>query len=294
VTRLAATVAAHGLPSRHTPPRAPLPDDEFDQLLAQCEDYRLIGFLGFAVGAAAWPATAGQRHALEGRIAAWSVHALRAERLVLRASALLFAEDIRSRVLEGVALAHTAYAQPELRVFADVDLLVPGPDLARAVAVLGDGLGAERVQPEPRPGFDARVGTAVPLRVGHLGITLHRVVVEDAFGLTVQADDLFAPPYRFPLGGYELEALPMPQRLLHAASTAAVDRPARRVSLRDVAQLVLREHPNLVDVLLMARAWRCEAALAKAVTTAWDALALEGRPRIVEWADNFAPDRLGS
>ena len=110
----------------------------------------------------------------------------------------------------------------------------------------------------------------------HLELDLHRVFVEGALGLTVELDDLFAPPYRFPLGGYELEALPMPQRLLHACYAAALRRLAPRlVSLRDVVQLVLREQPNLVDVLLMAHAWRCEVVVASAISTAWRELAIE-------------------
>ena len=45
--------------------------------------------------------------------------------MLLRALEVLAAAGIPSRVLKGVALAHTAYPQPELRVFGDVDLLVP-------------------------------------------------------------------------------------------------------------------------------------------------------------------------
>ena len=117
--------------------------------------------------------------------------------------------------------------------------------------------------------------------------------MEGALGLTIQLDDLFAPPYRFPLGITELEALPMPPRLLHACYAAALgDWPPRLISLRDVAQILLRERPHPADVLLMARSWRCEVVVAWAITTAWRELALTDRPSLVEWAERFTPSRL--
>jgi hypothetical protein len=125
-----------------------------------------------------------------------------------------------------------------------------------------------------------------------LELDLHRTFVDGAFGLTVQLDDLFAPPYRFPLGVCELEALPMPQRLLHACYASALgDWPPRFSSLRDLAQIVLREGPHLVDVLLMARAWRCEVVVAQAITMAWEELGLTDRTPLVEWAHKFEPSR---
>jgi hypothetical protein len=58
-----------------------------------------------------------------------------------------------------------------------------------------------------------------------------------------------------------------------------------------VVQLVTFEKPNLLDVLMTARAWRCEVVVAKAVTTAWDTLEITAEPPIVAWARQFEPDR---
>ena len=85
---------------------------------------------------------------------------------------------IESRVLKGVALAHTAYDDPADRVFADVDLLVPGDELTRAATVLTAALGAERPVPEIRPGFDDRFGKEAMLKVDGLELDLHRTFVE--------------------------------------------------------------------------------------------------------------------
>jgi Uncharacterised nucleotidyltransferase len=293
VNEIAAAVAAYGVPSRAVLPSKLLDGAEFTGLLAACEQHRLIGFLGEAVRDDALALDDDQHERLEEQLDAWAAHALRAERMLLRALDLLARANVRSRVLKGVALAHTAYARPELRVFGDVDLLVPSGDVLRAVEVLTAGLDSERAQPELRPGFDERFGKEVMLRGGeHLELDLHRVFVEGAFGLTIELDDLFAPPYRFPLAGYELEALPMPQRLLHACYAAALgDWPPRLGSQRDVVQLVLRERPHLADVLLMARAWRCEVVVARAVTAAWRDLAIIEEPPIVAWAKLYRPSR---
>jgi hypothetical protein len=284
-------IAAHGLRSRHELPTAPLDADTAQELVAGAESHRVLGLLTAAMRSDAIELPDDERASLELLERAWLGHDLRLERLMVRARARLRAEGIASRVLEGVALAHTAYREPSMRVFGDVDLLVPGDRVLDAIRVLEEGL-ATRAQPELRPGSDERFGSEVLLGTGELEIDVLRVFVEGAPRRTIDTSDLFAPPYRFGLGGDELETLPMPQRLLHACDVAALgDCRPRLISLRDVAQLVLSERPNLVDVLLMARRWQCEAVVALAVSTAWDRLALTDRAPIVDWADNYAPSR---
>jgi hypothetical protein len=288
-------VAAYGLPTAAVLPADPLPETEFDLVLSSCTAERLLGLLGEAVGAGRFPVTEPQWARLEAMLLSWSLHELRVEQAVLRGVAALTESGIASRVLKGVALCRTAYDEVEHRAFGDVDLLVPSGRVHDAVAVLTAALDAERAQPELRPGFDERFGKEVLLKYGPdraFEFDLHRVFVDGAFGLTIVTDDLFAPPLRFPLAGYELEALPMPQRLLSTCYAASLgDWPPRLISLRDVVQLVLREQPNLVDLLMMARAWRCEVVVADAVETAWDTLQVEASSPIVTWARNHTPDR---
>lgn len=292
MTTGAAAIAAYGLPTTHTIESVPLDDEAFERVCAACENHRLLGLLTKAVRDEQVVLTEGQHDELELQYRAWLEHALRVERLVLDATLVLDQHRIPSRVLKGVALAHTAYDDPNERVFGDVDLLVPGAQLTRAARVLADALDGTRAQPELRRGFDDRFGKEAMLKVRGLELDLHRTFVEGAYGLTVRLEDLFAPPYRFPLGVHELEALPMPQRLLHACYAAAFgDWPPRLISLRDLAQIVHREQPNLTDVLLMAREWQCEPIVARAVTLAWDQLALVRRPPLVEWAHRFEPTR---
>ena len=290
MTVAGAAVAAYGLPSAHSLEHADR--SEFGALLAECERERLTGLLARAVRDGQVVVTDDERDELEGVFRSWLTHALRVEQLVLEVTSELDRAGIDTRVLKGVALSHTAYPDPSDRVFGDVDLLVPGHELRRAAEVLGRRFDAPRAQPELRPGFDDRFGKEVMLRVHRIEVDLHRTFVEGAYGLTVQLDDLFAPPYRFPLGGHEFDALPQPQRLLHACYAAALgDWPPRLMSLRDVAQLLLKEQPHIVDVLTMARRWRAEAVVARAVVTAWEVLALTQRPPIVNWAFNYTPGR---
>ncbi len=294
VDELAVAVAAYGLPSTHRLPDLPLADAAFSMLLLRCEAERTLGLLGAAVRDHQLAVNDEQRILLESSWSSWLSHSLVIERLVLRALAILRAAGVPSRVLKGVALAHTAYPHPEQRVFGDVDLLVSGADLQRAVSALCGELDLTRVQPELRPGFDARFGKEVLLRAPDgLELDLHRVFVDGALGMTIALDDLFTPAYRFPLGGLSVEALPMPARLLHACYAAAIgDWPARLGSLRDVAQLVVRDRPHLADVLITARRWRCELVVARAVDAAWRELAIVPRPPIVEWAARYQPNRM--
>jgi hypothetical protein len=292
MTVTAAQVAAHGLRTHQPIDGETVDVPAFRELLNECERHRLLGLLARAVRDGALVIERESHDALEDLLRGWLGHALRVERLLLDARTILRRAAIPNRVLKGVALAHTAYVDPELRVFGDVDLLVPTGRFLEAVAALERGFDTTRAVPELRPGFDERFGKEVMLRCNGLELDLHRIFVEGALGLTIDTADLFAPPYRFAFGGTDLEALPMPPRLLHACYAAALgDWPPRLMSLRDVAQLVRYEQPNLVDVLLMARRWQCEVVVARAVTTAWEELGLTDRPPIVEWAQRYRPNR---
>ena len=157
----------------------------------------------------ALPVTASQHDRVEERLEAWLAHALRIERLLLDATAALDAAGLEHRVLKGAALAHLAYPDPAWRVFGDLDLLVPGPDLTMAVGVLERALGVSRVEAELRPGFDDRFGKEALLRApGGPELDLHRTFVQGALGLTVELGDLFVPGQQFSLGGRPLQALP--------------------------------------------------------------------------------------
>jgi hypothetical protein len=282
-------VAANGLPSNSHLGAIEL---EIEPLVSECERERLIGLLARAVRDDVCIVTDDVRERIERVFRGWLTHALCVERLLIDATIALDRAGIDSRVLKGVALSHSAYPDPAVRVFGVVDVLVPGNQLRAAAQVLADRFDAPAPPPELRRGFDDRFGKEAMIKVGAVELDVHRTFVEGAYGLTVDLSELFAPPYRFPLGGHELDALPQPQRLLHACYAAAFgDWPPRLISLRDVAQLILKEQPHILDVLTMARRWQAEAVVASAIVATWTELSLTDRPPVVEWAFRYEPTR---
>jgi hypothetical protein len=289
MTVAGAAVAAYGLPSNRHLGAIEL---EIEPLVSECERERLIGLLARAVRDDVCIVTDDVRERIERVFRGWLTHALCVERLLIDATIALDRAGIDSRVLKGVALSHTAYPDPADRVFGAVDVHVPGNQLRAAAQVLADRFDAPAPPPELRRGFDDRFGKEAMIKVGAVELDVHRTFVEGAYGLTVDLSELFAPPYRFPLGGHELDALPQPQRLLHACYAAAFgDWPPRLISLRDVAQLILKEQPHILDVLTMARRWQAEAVVASAIVATWTELSLTDRPPVVEWAFRYEPTR---
>jgi hypothetical protein len=288
---LLAACAAYGLPTSYQLPGGRLSAEAFSTLLAHAEHHRLLGFVGAAVRDGALVLDSDQHAAIEEKLEGWLAHALRVEALLLSTTKALERAGVDSRVLKGVALANTVYEDPALRVFADVDVLVPSADFGKAARVLDAALGTERALPELRPGFDTRFGREALLRSEtNLELDLHRTFVDGAYGLTVDLEDLFVAPRRFALGGRDVTTLAPPQQLLSSCYSAALgDWPARLASQRDVVQLLQVDPPSNGDVLDLAHRWRAEAVLARALCQAWTMLDPQFTPPLVAWARDFTP-----
>jgi hypothetical protein len=292
-----AACAAYGLPTSNHLPRGPLGHNAFTALVAQAEYHRLLGFLGAAVRDGALVVDPDQHADLEEKLEGWLAHALRLEALLLSTIEQLERAGVDYRVFKGVALANTTYEDPSLRVFADVDVLVPSSDFAVAASLLDTTLGAHRAVPELRPGFDSRFGREAMLRSpSGLELDVHRTFVDGAYGLTVELDDLFGTPRVFTLGDRDVATFPPAHQLVSACYSAALgDWPARLASHRDIVQLNHVDAPDANEVLDLARRWRAEAVVAQAVCHAWAALEPRHTPPLLEWARNYRPrmfDRL--
>jgi hypothetical protein len=275
----AAAVAAYGLPGAPPLPDEPLLDDAFTILLADCEYHRILGLLGVAVRDGAFPVNEEQRARLEEAWTGWLAHAVRVEQLVLDTTVVLETAGIRSIVLKGLALAHTVYPSPETRVFGDVDLLVEPHNFTRAARTLAAATGAERALPELRSGFDDRFGKEILLRAGDIEIDLHRMFVEGPYGLTMRLADLWESPEPFRLANRELLALGAVPRSLHAAYAAALgDWPLRLVPARDLAQMLTTTDVTIDELLAMARRWRAEAVVPKALARVSEVIGLPASP----------------
>lgn len=259
---LAAAVAAYGLVGAPPLPEEPISADAFFALLGDCQRHRILGILGTAVRDGAFPVTDGQRDDVERHWVGWLAHSVRLERLLLDVDDVLAEAGIRSIVLKGMALAHLDYPEPAMRVFGDLDLLIEPHAFTRAASVLEAGLGATRVLPELRPGFDDRFGKEIMVRSDRFEVDLHRMFVEGPYGLTMHLADLWQDPEPFSVGGRELLALGRVPRALHAAYAAALgDWPPRLAPARDLAQIMQRG-VTAAEMIDAARSWRADAVVA--------------------------------
>ena len=152
----------------------------------------------------------------------WLTHDLWVERELLRIADVLTGAGIPFRVLKGVALANSVYADPALRVFGDIDILVAADRFVDAATLLAESRGAIRELPELRPGFDRRFGREILLRSGATEIDVHRTLVDGPYGLTIPLADLLEDPIEFPLGDRVLPGLGHTDRFLHACYSVAL------------------------------------------------------------------------
>jgi Uncharacterised nucleotidyltransferase len=165
---------------------------------------------------------------------------LKLERLLRTCVGAFERHRIEYRVLKGPAVARLAYDRPELRSFADVDVLFSGSDYDRAVCLLRSELGLVRRFDEPREGFDRRFGKGVCLTSPDgLELDAHRTLAAGPYGAMVDVDALFvAEPASIRLGAATAVALPAEFAFVHACLHAVLGGGARRlVPLLDAAAL---------------------------------------------------------
>jgi hypothetical protein len=277
------TVAAHGLPSRSSPPDRPLNDAAWRTLLAQCRRQRLTGALTMSIADGTWPATDEQYTAALAAQRSLCGRDLVLERHLLTVLDLLGDAGVDALVLKGTAAAHLLYPDPALRSFRDVDLLIPGEHMGTAVAALV-GAGARRRYPEPRPGFDRDFGKGAALVVpgGH-EVDLHRTLAQGVYGALVSGDDLRRHRATFVLGDRQVPTLDRTGLALHACLHAVLGSawPALE-DLRDVATALHHPEVDVDDLWARAETWQAESVLCYAIGAAWTELALEEQPEVTD------------
>jgi Uncharacterised nucleotidyltransferase len=290
---LAVAALAHRLPGAGVQFPRRLEAEEWDEGFHAVKLAGLIGLLSAAVEDGAIVLDDEQQvEVAETDLEAQHVALLREQRL-LEVSAVLGRRSIEHRVLKGSATAHLDYPAPNLRTFADIDLLIRSRDLDRAVTAL-ESHGGQRRSAEPRAGFAARFSKAVCV-LGDDGIELdlHRSLAEGPFGLAMAPDELFASSEAFVLGGRTLDALGADERLIHACCHALLGRPDPELRpQRDVAQLALSETVDRERVERLTRRWRCRAVVAGAIKLTWSTLTLRVDDPWRQWAHEYVPDRF--
>ena len=129
-------IAGFGLPEVPEPEQTEVPDRRWQELLSRVRRERITG-LAVESGAAGWlTLTERQSSELLAAHRDAMVWCLKVERKLLALADAFDAEIIPFAVLKGPSVAHTVYADPCLRSFADLDLLVDSRDYERACRLL--------------------------------------------------------------------------------------------------------------------------------------------------------------
>jgi hypothetical protein len=290
---LAAMVAGQGLAgSRRDWPATVLTDDAYGALLQTVEAERITGHLLRVLESERLPVTDAQYQLALERHEDALARDLLLERLLMRASGELAAAGIGHRALKGPAVARTVYADPGLRSFGDIDILVRGRTFESALALLAGDASTPRYR-EPRRHFTARYGKGVSLRVDDLQIDLHRVFVAGPFGLAIDEDDLFAAEDRITVGDVDVPVLDLDRQFLHACYHATLgDRPPRLSALRDVAEFVTSGQVDGLFAVELAERWRARAVVQAALRLVRVHLGVEVDGSLGAWAARYEPDRF--
>lgn len=285
-------VAAAGLHGSRLPmPAEPLDPETWFWLTETVRREKLHGLLALAVRQGVLPVTDEQRADAGTLHAAAMGQALLLDRSLLAALDLLGEAGCEARVLKGVAVATLDYADPSLRCYGDVDLLVRGDQVDRAVTALS-AAGYQRRFAEPRPGFDRRFGKGVSFDTpaGH-ELDVHRTFVQGPLGLAVTLEDLWGSADEVDVLGRPVPALSPEHRLLHAAYhvVAGNDGVLRLAPLRDVAEMVLYGRNDQDLLIRTAERWKARAVLAEAVRTTWEVFDIADVTSLWTWATRVEP-----
>ncbi len=199
---------------------------------------------------------------------------LRVEITAVRTSSLLSDSGVPHRILKGTALAHSVARTTSERSFRDVDVLVQSTLLDDVVGLLARE-GASRLREQLRPGFDARFGKSVTMKLDGIEIDVHRLLCPGPFGVWMHPDDLFLLRSSVEVGGIELPTLDRTDHLVHACYHAAIGSAAPSlVNLRDIALLAAGEWDGERFVQTIDR-WRGRAVVQRAIRLVEDELEVE-------------------
>jgi Uncharacterised nucleotidyltransferase len=230
-------IARAGLPGAAPPPRRGW-DDHIEAVITN----DLAGLFSASAAAGMIDINAEMAGRLQRQLDSEAVRAVQLEAELIRLGPWL--DHHGAVVLKGAVLAHAAYADPLLRPFTDLDLLVPGKRIAEAISTLAT-YGYERARPEPAPGYDARVGKAVVLQhPGGVVIDLHRTFAIADAGEAIDVQAVVSSRRAIAVGAHTIPAPSWEAHLIECTLHAVVgDGLARPLSLRDVAEVA--HHPAL-------------------------------------------------
>jgi hypothetical protein len=197
------------------PTTRPLSEPFWSALLEVVQRDRIAGHLLAAIdaGLAVTPVQMGQAR-LAYRLALTTDTVI--EHVLVGLAELLEVEDIRWRVIKGVAAARMLYPDPLLRSTGDVDVLVHPNDFARAVESIRakGGTSWEYVTHGPAAGLAAPARTL--MHSTNTELDVHREVRGHAGRYRLPTETLFASSTTIDVMGRELPAPPLQVVILHA------------------------------------------------------------------------------
>jgi hypothetical protein len=192
----------------------------------------------------------------------------------------LHAEQIRFAVVKGAATAHLDYADPSLRQFGDIDLLVDPDDFIATLAILQD---AGWTQAYPLPRHHERFTHAITVRNGRrVEFDIHQRLGHRAIGALIPTGELLAEAIDLSIAEVSLHALSAIDRTIHAALHTITSRGEYRrlSSVADVLVLAERHAASAALVLERAEGWRLRALVERAIQDSFAAAML---PVPSEW-----------
>jgi len=280
-----AAIATVGLREPDWPRQAPEASD-WSEILRGLSAHRLTGLAVHAVESGRFVLDGAQRAELalvDLRTAEFTVVA---EATMLALAAELNEERIPLRVLKGSAAAQLDWSLPDRRRYVDTDLLVPGGELGRVIAV-AERLGASRRVPELRPGFDRRFAKSVTMDSPRGEVDIHRTLIVGPHAFLVDIDDLWADARGFRVCGHELMGLAAPVATVHYAMHATIAGAQRLGNLRDFVEC--GQHADLDEAARIARRWQATAVVQQACEHARERLQLGQDHEVVKWGATLAP-----
>lgn len=263
--------------------RAPMPEGEWLDLVAEAEAHRTVGYLAWAVAEGRVATTEGQAATLRERHASLMRHAL-----VVEASARELVHDVGADaavLFKGVAAAHLDHEDPSLRVFQDVDAFVPVDAIDHVTSTLEAG-GARRDLPARTADWDQRFAKDITF-VGVSGaeIDLHRTLVPGPFGFAIDLDELAADTVAFDLGGTAVRAFGPERRVLASALALTVGEATPRLAAALDMVGAFRSGADDAEVVALAERWRIGHLLAEATIWSSRQLGADALPPVLaRWA----------
>ncbi len=207
---------------------------ESAKLVALCQNNRLAPLLGEAVHTGQIALASEALPDLFAAIEHYLASQLRVESQGMTVIDALGSAGIDFRMLKGMATAYLDYPNPAIRPIGDLDILIRGADMPRAIKALTALDAGEFLKP---PRNDWRVTHAIPFRIGGIEVDLHHRLLHQAAGHCAAHLDLFADPDRYEIVGRKVFGMPPWLRLIQAASQNVLGGYQQLSSDLDVARL---------------------------------------------------------